>query len=161
MQQLNLPVYSFRIKSEKHRDFIFDEIRKKYVVLTPEEWVRQNFIKYLVKEKHFPCSLIAIETEIKINKVTLRCDIILYGKNGQPLVIVECKAPDVKITKKTFDQVIVYNLPFKAKYLVLTNGLSHFCCEPDYKTKTCKFLDGIPDYNSILFDTPRVSQRGQ
>src|SRR3989337_293887 len=132
MQQLNLPIYSFKIKSEGEKKFIYDEIRKKFVSLTPEEWVRQNFIRYLIHEKQFPATLIVIEMAMKYNRMKKRGDVVVYDRAGKPVVIVECKAPDVKITQNAFDQVARYNMALKVKYLVATNGLTHYCCSMNY-----------------------------
>ena len=123
MEKLNLPTYSFNIKLIEQRKYIFDFIRKKFVLLTPEEWVRQNFLKYLVEEKKYPVSLIAVEKEFKLNKLSKRSDVIIYDKQGQPLLIVECKAASVKIDQKVFDQIARYNMTLKVDFLVITNGL--------------------------------------
>ena len=144
MQQLNLPTYKFRIKSSENKFFIFDIIRKKYVMLTPEEWVRQHFILYLIEEKQYPISLIAVEKKITINKLTKRTDILIFNSDGKPDIIVECKAPSVKITQETFDQIARYNLKLNANYLVTTNGLKHFYCKMNVKNERYDFLEDIP-----------------
>lgn len=144
MQELNLPQYQFNIKIDENRRLIFDEIRKKFIVLSPEEWVRQNIIKYLISEKKYPASLIAIETGLKYNQLQKRLDILVYDKQANPYLIVECKAPEVKISQDTFDQVARYNMAFKAKYLLVTNGLNHFCCLMDYTTNSYTFLEQLP-----------------
>jgi Type I restriction enzyme R protein N terminus (HSDR_N) len=144
MQQLNLPPYSFKFKESGTRTHIFDAIRKKYVVLTPEEWVRQNFLQYLILEKQFPASLIAIEAGLKYNQLQKRADVLIYDKQGNPLLMVECKAPEVKISQDTFDQIATYNMIFKVKYLVVTNGLNHFCCLMDYTDSSYRYLEEIP-----------------
>lgn len=146
MQELNLPTYKFRLKEENNIAFIFDEIRKKFVVLTPEEWVRQNFIKFLVNDKKYPASLIAIELGLKYNQLQKRADILIYNKSGQPCLMVECKAPDVKLSQDTFHQIAVYNMSFKVNYLVVTNGINHYCCKMDYSSNTYEFLPMIPDF---------------
>lgn len=146
MQELNLPPYPFKIKnSEKHR-LIFDELRKKYVVLTPEEWVRVHFVQYLINVKKYPVTLIAIEKQLTINNLKKRSDILIFGTNGKPDVIVECKAPSVKITQDTFDQIARYNLKLDANYLVVTNGLQHYYCMLDKENERYIFLQDIPDY---------------
>ena len=145
MQELNLPVYSFKFK-EGVRKQIFDAIRKKYVVLTPEEWVRQNFLQYLIRDKKFPASLIAVEAGLKYNQLQKRADVLVYDKQGNPHLMVECKAPEVKITQDVFDQVAHYNMSFKVKYLVVTNGLNHFCCQMDYSDNSFHYLKDIPEY---------------
>lgn len=145
MQQLNLPVYPFKFK-QGVRTQIFDSIRKKYVILTPEEWVRQNILQYLIQEKNFPASLIAVEAGLKYNQLQKRTDVLVYDKQGNPHLMVECKAPEVKITQDTFDQIARYNMVFKVKYLVVTNGLNHFCCKMDYEANTYHYLELIPDF---------------
>ena len=146
MQKLNLPIYHFKLKKDKNKTYIFDQIRKKYMVLTPEEWVRQHFVKYLVDEKKYPISLIAIEKQLTINNLKKRSDILVFNANGKPDVIVECKSPSVKITQDTFDQIARYNLKLQANYLVVTNGLEHFYCKMDYEKETYIFLKEIPNY---------------
>ena len=149
MMSLNLPTYSFTIKSEGNRQYIFDNIRKKYVLLTPEEWVRQNFTRYLITEKSYPPALISIEQYFTYNKLSKRADIIIYNRKTSAVMLVECKAPDVRISQKVFDQIALYNLQFSVSYLVVTNGMNHFCClmEPDKGTYT--FLKDIPAYDQI------------
>ena len=146
MQQLNLPTYKFRIKSTKNKYVIFDIIRKKYVSLTPEEWVRQHIIHYLIEEKNYPVSLIAIEKKITINNLTKRTDILIFNTGGLPHIIVECKAPSIKISQDAFDQIARYNLNLNATYLMVTNGLSHFFCKMDFENEKYVFLENIPDY---------------
>lgn len=147
MRELNLPSYQFRLKEENKLRFIFDEIRKKFVVLTPEEWVRQNFIRFLTIDKKYPASLMAIEVGLKYNQLQKRADVLFYNKQGQPHLMVECKAPDVKISQETFHQIAAYNMAFKVNYLVVTNGLDHFCCRMDYTTNSYEFLQMIPDFD--------------
>ena len=149
MTKLNLPDYSFRIKTEEDKTFIFDEIRKKFLLLTPEEWVRQNFIKYLIHEKGFPSSLMAIESGLKINKNIFRADLLVYNKKGIPILVVEFKAPEIKITQKAFDQIARYNIKFRAGYLIVSNGLKHYCCLLNKKEGVYSFLKNIPLYNEI------------
>ncbi|MCT4604071.1 MAG: type I restriction enzyme HsdR N-terminal domain-containing protein [Marinifilum sp.] len=149
MENLNLPTYSFKIKSDLQRKLIFDSIRKKYVVLTPEEWVRQNFIRFLIEEKGFPASLIAVEKKVDVNLLPQRSDVVLYNRNANPVMIVECKASKVKITQDVFNQVARYNMKLRVPFLLVTNGLKHFCCYMDYDNKSFKFLENIPDYQSI------------
>lgn len=142
--ELNLPTYSFRIEQQHGKRFIFDEIRKKSVVLTPEEWVRQNFIKYLIDCKKFPASLMAIETGLKINQNQFRADLLVYSRSGSPLVLVEFKAPSVKVTQQTFDQIARYNMTFQVPYLIVSNGLNHYCCMVNLEKQTYAFLKEIP-----------------
>ena len=150
MQALNLPTYSFNIKSEGERKFILDVIRRKYVFLTPEEWVRQNFIQYLAEEKKFPLSLMAVEKGFALNKLKRRYDILVHNRKAQPFVLIECKAPEVKISRDTFNQIIRYNLTYKVKYLMVTNGLQHFCCMLNYENNTHDFLKEIPEFDVLI-----------
>ncbi len=149
MQALNLPTYSFKIKSEDNRKYIFDEIRRKYLLLTPEEWVRQNFIKYLVKEKKYPRQLISIEMEFKIGRLIKRCDIVVFNKSGKPNLIVECKSPSVAINQDTFDQISDYNRHFNVMYLIVTNGIKHYCCKFDKNADSFVFEGEIPEYTEL------------
>ena len=144
MQQLNLPPYQFKLRQLAEQVYIFDTFRKKYVVLTPEEWVRQHFLQYLLQDKNYPSSLIALEAGLKYNTLQKRADILIYNKQGDPHMIVECKAPTIKISQDTFDQVARYNMVFKVRYLVITNGINHFCCEMNYFENTYAYLKTIP-----------------
>jgi hypothetical protein len=146
MQKLNLPNYKFRVKSNENKMLIFDNLRKKYMVLTPEEWVRQHFVQFLIQEKKYPVSLIALEKQLTINNRKKRTDILVFNKEGSPEIIVECKAPKIKITQATFDQIARYNLKLKANFLIVTNGLEHFYCKMDFEKETYIFLQDIPDY---------------
>ena len=125
---------------------IFDKLRKKYIVLTPEEWVRQHFVYFLIEEKKYPVTLIALEKQLTINNLKKRSDILIFNADGKPEIIVECKAPSIKITQNTFDQIARYNLKLRANYLILTNGLEHFYCKMDFKNETYIFLKDIPHY---------------
>ncbi|WP_339884166.1 type I restriction enzyme HsdR N-terminal domain-containing protein [Polaribacter vadi] len=147
MQKLNLPNYKFKLKSSENKTLIFDNFRKKYFVLTPEEWVRQHFVQFLIDEKKYPVSLIAIEKQLTINNRKKRTDILVFNTDGNPDIIVECKAPQIKITQATFDQIARYNLKLKANYLIVTNGLDHFYCKMDFEKETYIFLKEIPTYN--------------
>jgi hypothetical protein len=146
VKNLNLPAYNYKLKSSENKTFIFDVIRKKYVTLTPEEWVRQHIVHYLIDEKGYPKSLINVEKQLVINNLKKRTDIVIFSKTGMPYIIVECKAPSVKITQKTFDQIARYNLKLAAKYLMLSNGLSHYFAELDTKNESFVFLKEIPKY---------------
>ena len=148
MQPLNLPTYKFRIKSNENKLVIFDIIRKKYVVLTPEEWVRQHIVHYLIEEKKYPISLIAIEKKLTINGLTKRTDILVFNNKGLHEIIVECKAPKVKINQSSFDQIARYNLKLNANYLIVSNGLDHFFCSMDVKNECYVFLENIPTYTN-------------
>jgi len=151
MKALNLPTYSFKIKSENDLEYVYDQFRKKYVRLTPEEWVRQNFAVYLVNEKSYPASRMMIEKSLKVNKMSKRCDILVCDDAGRPVLMVECKSPEIKIGQSTFEQVSVYNIAFHVKYLIITNGLQHFCCSVDFINQTVDFLKDIPQYSEIRF----------
>jgi len=148
--QLNLPTYPFRIEQQDGKNLIFDEIRKKLVALTPEEWVRQHFIQYLVGEKQFPASLMAVETGLKINQNQFRADLLVYDRKGQPLFLVEFKAPTVKITQHTFDQITRYNMTFQVPYLIVSNGLNHYCCLVNPAKKSYVFLKEIPEFSQLF-----------
>ena len=130
----------------EEKTHIFDVVRKKYLVLTPEEWVRQNFIHYLNQEKKYPLGLMGVEQMVKYNSLKTRADIVLYNKEGNPNIIVECKAPKVKITQDTFYQIAKYNLILKVDYLILTNGVKHYCCKMRYVDNNFVFLKEIPNY---------------
>ena len=147
---LNLPLYSFRFREQTGKKQIFDGFRRKWVMLTPEEWVRQNFARYLTEVKHFPSSLVALERSLRINQHDFRTDVVLFSKSGNPLVVVECKAPEVKITQQVFDQIARYNLELRVSYLIVTNGLAHYCCRFDQDQQTYTFLQEIPDYTEIM-----------
>lgn len=146
MEKLNLPEYNFRIKTENGKQLIFDGIRKKFVALTPEEWVRQNFVQFLKQEKHFPESLMAVEKQIMVNSNPRRFDLLVYSRKGQPHLIAEFKAPNVKITQETFDQVVRYNMALRVERVVVSNGMQHFACEIDYSTNSYSFLREIPKF---------------
>ena len=131
--------------------FVLDVYRKRFVKLTPEEEVRQRFARYLVEEKGFPASLIMTEYALEVNKLTRRCDILVHKPAGYPALMVECKAPEVKISQATFDQVARYNLAFRVKYLIVTNGLKHYCCEINFDSEKVNFLSEIPGYEELNF----------
>jgi len=143
---LNLPEYSFRIKSKENKLFIFDVIRKKNVVLTPEEWVRQHIVHFLITEKSYPRSLIAIEKQLDLHGLTKRTDILVFNTQGLPELIVECKAPQISITQESFDQIARYNMKLNAKYLFVTNGLSHYYCQIDHLNERYTYLETLPPY---------------
>ena len=146
LPQLNLPIAALKTKLVEGTTQVFDQVRKKYLVLTPEEWVRQHFIHYLNQEKNYPLGLMGVEQMVKYNGMQTRADIVLYTTEGKPNMIVECKAPNVKITQDAFNQIAKYNFKLKVRYLVLTNGIQHFCCQMDYETNGIKFLEEIPSY---------------
>ncbi|WP_335965370.1 type I restriction enzyme HsdR N-terminal domain-containing protein [Galbibacter sp. PAP.153] len=146
MQQLNFPAYTFRFKNSENKVHIFDSIRKKFVQLQPEEWVRQHVVAFLLNEKKYPVSLINVEKELKINSLKKRYDVLIFQPDGNIHLIVECKAPNVKISQHTFDQIARYNLSLKATYLMVTNGLEHYYCQMDYENEKYIFLKDIPSY---------------
>ncbi|WP_073314468.1 type I restriction enzyme HsdR N-terminal domain-containing protein [Aquimarina spongiae] len=146
MPKLNFPAYQFRFKSSENKVSIFDRIRKKFIVLTPEEWVRQHTVHYLIEDKKYPESLMNVEKLIKIHDLNKRYDIIIYNPDGSILLIVECKSNTVKITQEVFDQIARYNLALKAQYLMITNGIHHYYCQMDYENEQYTFLKDIPDY---------------
>lgn len=146
MDKLNLPEYQFRSKTENGKPLIFDSIRKKFVSLTPEEWVRQNFIQYLKIEKKYPESLMAVEKQITVNKMLRRFDLLVYLRNGQPHLIAEFKAPSVRITQEAFDQVVRYNMVLRVEQVIVSNGLQHFACQIDYANNSYVYLREIPEF---------------
>ncbi|WOC39994.1 type I restriction enzyme HsdR N-terminal domain-containing protein [Polaribacter sp. HL-MS24] len=146
MQDLNLPTYTFKLKSVENNTLIFDDLRKKFIVLTPEEWVRQHYVSFLIREKNYPKSLIALEKQLVLNNRIKRTDILVFNTAGNPEIIVECKAPSIKITQATFDQIAQYNLKLNATYLIVTNGLEHFYCKMDFKNESYIFLKEVPNY---------------
>ncbi|WP_300438724.1 type I restriction enzyme HsdR N-terminal domain-containing protein [Christiangramia sp.] len=147
MQKLNFPQYSFRFKNNQNKIAVFDDLRKKFVILTPEEWVRQHCVKFLQTEKNYPLSLINVEKQLKIAGLTKRYDIVVFEPDGNIQLIVECKAPKIKITQETFDQIARYNLSLQANFLMVTNGMAHYFCKMDYENKNYIFLNDIPEYS--------------
>jgi hypothetical protein len=152
MQQLNLPASELKIRNTNGKNEVFDSIRRRYVMLTPEEWVRQHFIGYLVRERNVPSSLISVESSLKYNGLKKRSDIVIFNNMGKPRMIVECKAPEIKITQDVFDQVAIYNMTLNVPYLVVTNGIEHFACRIDHRNSTYEFLKDIPDYPEMNLD---------
>jgi hypothetical protein len=146
MLQLHFPTYDFKFKSSENKTYIWDDIRKKYLLLTPEEWVRQHAVRYLIEEKHYSPVMMAIEKQFSINEIHKRADIVVFNQSMHPYIIVECKAPHIKITQETFDQIARYNLALDAKYLMLTNGLQHFYCQMNFEKKSYIFLEELPSH---------------
>ena len=146
MQKLNFPTYSFRFKNSENKISIFDCLRKKFVILQPEEWVRQHCVLYLIEEKGYPKSHINVEKELIVNDLKKRYDIVVFNPNGSIHLIVECKAPTVMINQSTFDQIAQYNLELNANYLMVTNGLNHYYCQMDFEKERFDFLKDIPNY---------------
>ena len=149
MFALNLPAFDARITQRNGKNVIFDVIRRRYVALTPEEWVRQHFTHFLLKEKGYPQGLLANEVQINLNGTRKRCDTVLYNRDLTARMIVEYKAPTVEITQAVFDQITRYNMVLKVDYLIVSNGLNHYCCHIDYNTKTYLFLPEIPHYSEL------------
>ena len=146
MQKLHFPTYTFRFKNSENKIAIFDEIRKKFILLTPEEWVRQHVVQFLLQEKNYPKSHINVEKLIKINDLNKRYDIVVYQPNGELFLLIECKAPEVKISQQTFDQIARYNLVLNAKYLMVSNGLNHYFCQMDFENEKYVFLKELPSF---------------
>jgi type I site-specific restriction endonuclease len=144
MQPLHFPSYQFRFKNSENKVAIFDEIRKKFIILTPEEWVRQHVVHYLISDKKFPKSWINVEKRIQLNGLTKRYDVVVFNTDGSIFLLVECKAPEIKISQHTFDQIARYNRALKADYLMVTNGLEHYFCQMDYENEKYHFLQDLP-----------------
>lgn len=150
MLKLNLPLFDINVKKVNGRALVFDPIRRKFVTLTPEEWVRQHFVNFLLTEKGYPQTLIANEIQINLNGQKKRCDSVIYNRELVPVMIIEYKAPDVNITQTVFDQIVRYNIVLKVKYLIVSNGLNHYCCRMDYQKQTYEYLSDIPSYANLL-----------
>ena len=150
MQKLNLPEYSFRIKTTEGKTFLFDALRKKYVRLTPEEWVRQNFVQFLIVEKKYSVSLIVVEAGVKVNNNPQRADLVVFDRSGIPILVAEFKAPEIKISQQAFDQIVRYNMQLRVKYLIVSNGMDHFCCRINYADNSYAFLAEIPGFTELL-----------
>ena len=148
LQKLNFPEFSFRFKNNENKVSIFDCIRKKFVILQPEEWVRQHCVLYLMEVKKYPISLINVEKELTINDLKKRYDIVIFNPDGSILLIVECKAPKININQTTFDQIARYNTALNATYLMVTNGINHYYCQMDFENERYQFLKDIPEYSS-------------
>ena len=144
-----MPTYSFKISGKKNPETIFDPVRRKYIKLTPEEWVRQNFVQYLVHEGKYPAGLIGIEVMFRLNKLKRRVDILIHNRRGEPVMIVECKAPEVRIDDKVFDQIVCYNMGLKVPYIIVTNGMDHYACKVDHENNKYEFLFVIPLYEDL------------
>ena len=149
MIALNLPTYSFKIVTKNDKQYIFDILRKKYVALTPEEWVRQHFTRFLLEEKGYPQGLMANEIQVNLNGTRKRCDTVLFKRDLTARMIVEYKAPSVEITQAVFDQITRYNMVLKVDYLVVSNGLHHYCCRISYSDSSYVFLPEIPRYEEL------------
>ncbi len=152
MEPLNLPTYFFRLKEDRGKKYIFDEIRRRFVILTPEEWVRQHMVNYLITVKNYPRSLISVEKGFSQNRNRQRYDLLIYNKSGHPVMIVECKAPGMEITQKVFDQAGRYNNRHKASYMLITNGVKHYCCHINLISRQYQFLPDIPFYSELILE---------
>lgn len=147
--ELNLPSFDIRLQRDDEGVKIFDRLRKKFIILTPEEWVRQHFVNYLINHKGFPESLMANEIGITLNGTRRRCDTVVFDKHGSPMVIVEYKASSIVISQSTFDQIVRYNMVLHARYLIVSNGMNHYCCRIDYDNMSYDFMKEVPDYADL------------
>ena len=153
MTSLNLPPFAHQVQQQAGKTTIFDTIRKKYVVLTPEEWVRQHFIHYLIRHLSYPRTLISVEAGLRYNQMLRRSDVVVYDRDGNPFMVIECKAPTVLLSPKVFEQVAVYNQPLRAEYITVTNGLDHYCCRMDYAAGSYAFVEALPEYGDTYSST--------
>ena len=149
MSPLNLPSYEYRISEASGNKMILDILRRKFVALTPEEWVRQHFVHFLIDHKGYPATLLANEVPLRIGSKQLRADSVLYSSDLKPRMIIEYKAPTVEITRKVFDQIVSYNFLLHADYLIVSNGMQHYCCKIDYEKRGYSFLQEIPQYSEL------------
>ena len=149
MQVLNLPKTDLKIITKVGKQQVFDILRRKYVALTPEEWVRQHFVHFLIHQKGYPAECIGNEVSINLNGTKKRCDSVVYGQNAEPLMIMEYKAPNVEITQQVFEQISRYNIKLKVRWLIVSNGLQHYCCQINYESGSYQFVEDIPTYNDI------------
>lgn len=147
--KLSLPEYQFKIRENNDKYFIFDPLRKKYVTLTPEEWVRQHFINFLITERNYPKGLFRVEKMLNYHKLYKRADIIVCNRNGDPALLVECKAAGQQLTQEVFNQAATYNKKIRAKTTIITNGLRHFCYQTDFSTHNISFIQNIPDFSEL------------
>jgi hypothetical protein len=150
LKELNLPQYSFRFRETDGKEMILDPIRRKFVRLTPEEWVRQNFIRYLIDTGKYPPGLIGVEVMSDYNKLRKRVDVLVHDRQGRPVLIVECKSWDVKLDEKVFDQIVCYNMGFRVPFIIVTNGIDHYACRIDAEWTKYEFLMAIPLYEDLL-----------
>ena len=150
MEQLNFPSYNFDVRNADGSVVILDRVRQRFVPLTPEEWVRQHLIQYLVEDLDVPKGFIALEASIPAHDRNYRADVVVYDRNMQPVLIAECKNPSVKIKQDVFDQIGLYNTVCKAPYLLVTNGLQHYCCRVDHKNRESRFTNELPSYQKMI-----------
>lgn len=149
MQRLNLPDHGVKLRHDEDGDRVWDPLRRKWLVLTPEEWVRQHVLNHLVHDLGCPPSLISVEHTIALNGLTKRADIVVHGRHGRPVLLVECKAPHVRMDERVFEQAARYNLVFKVRHLLVTNGLAHYCCRLDLDTGAVEFLTSPPPFEAM------------
>lgn len=149
MQSLNFPPYSIQVKQEEGREMVFDPIRKLWVALQPEEWVRQHVLEFLQQDRQVPAGLIAVEKGFSFQGKPYRADVIVHNRQGKPALMVECKAPEVPISQATFDQVATYNRVIRASYLYVTNGLQHFCSKIDWSRQSYEFISSVPGFEDL------------
>lgn len=149
MIPLNLPEFKIKLAGTKDRPLVLDVLRRRYVKLTPEEWVRQHFVHFLIEHKGFPAALLANEISLKIGEKALRADSVLFGRDLKPRMIIEYKAPSIPISQKVFDQIFTYNIILHVDYLVVSNGLEHYCCKMDHANQKYLFLEDIPSYQFL------------
>jgi hypothetical protein len=151
MLALNLPKTELKVISKDGKQQVFDVLRRRFVVLTPEEWVRQQFVHFLIRHKGYPAECIGNEVSITLGATKKRCDTVIYGSNAEPLMVIEYKSPNVEITQKVFEQICRYNIKMKVEWLVVSNGLQHYCTRIDYENGTYQFVEDIPAFTSIAF----------
>ncbi len=149
MERLNLPPYGANVRERNGKPYILDILRRKFIKLSPEEWVRQHFIHFLISHKGYPAALLANEVELTVGQKKLRCDSVLYTRDLSPRMIIEYKAPTIQITQNTFNQIFAYNTLLHAEYLVVSNGICHYCCRIDYEAKSYTFLQDLPEYGEL------------
>jgi hypothetical protein len=150
MEPLNLPPYDVRLRNVNGHQQIFDVLRRRYVALTPEEWVRQHFVHFLIDQKGYPKGLLCNEIELKVGEKKLRCDTVLYNREMRPQIIIEYKAPHIALTQRVFDQITVYNMLLHVDYLIVSNGMQHYCCQMNYAQNQYRFLRAIPSYDTLV-----------
>ena len=150
--EINLPPYEIKLREQDGRRQIFDFLRRRYVSLTPEEWVRQHFVHFLIEQKGYPKGLLTNEVELRVGEKKLRCDSLLYNKEMQPQMIIEYKAPHIELTQRVFDQITAYNFLLHVDYLIISNGQQHYCCRMDYEKREYSFLRNIPNYEEVMSD---------
>lgn len=153
MVALNLPPYPGKLRRNEEHIEVFDPIRKKWIILTPEEWVRQHFINYLLEEKKVPKSLIKVEGGLKFNQLQKRSDILVYDRHGKPVLLIECKSPNVVLSSKTFEQAAVYNTSYRVLYMGISNGIDHYYCRMDYENNSFSYLKDLPEFDAMISET--------